>query len=104
VALLTRMREILTLTINDSIQRTLTFNQYPSLRSVVERQCRKAAEDLMAQANKQVLSHLELEKYPYTQDNELFENISAARHRGLKRELESCVSVRKESSTPRLLR
>jgi hypothetical protein len=96
VALLVRMREILTLTISDSIQRTLTFNQYPSLRFLVERQCRKAAEDLMAQANKQVVSHLDIEKYPYTQDNELFENISAARHRALKREIESSLRLDQE--------
>jgi GTPase SAR1 family protein len=96
VALLVRMREILTLTISDSIQRTLTFNQYPALRSLVERQCRKAAEHSMAQANKQVVSHLEIEKYPYTQDNELLENISAARHRALKRELESALRLDQE--------
>jgi hypothetical protein len=96
LALLARMREILTLAISDSIQQTLTFNQYPSLRLLVERQCRKAAEDLMSQANKQVVSHLEIEKYPYTQDNELFENISSARHRALKRELESALRLGQE--------
>jgi hypothetical protein len=93
MALLVRMREILTLTISESIERTLTSNQYASLRLLVERQCRKAAEDLMTQANKQVVSHLDIEKHPYTQDNELFENISAARHRGLKRELESALRL-----------
>jgi GTP-binding protein EngB required for normal cell division len=93
MTLLVRMREILTLTISDSIERTLTSNQYASLRLLVERQCRKAAEDLMAQATKQIVSHLDIEKHPYTQDNELFENISAARHRGLKRELESALRL-----------
>lgn len=96
VALLLRMREIVMLTINDSIGRTLSFNQYPSLRFLVERQCRKAAEDLMAQANKQVVSSLDFEKHPYTQDNELFENISAARHRCLKRELKSALRLDQE--------
>ncbi len=47
----------------------------------------------MAQSNKQVVLHLDIEKHPYAQDNELFENISAARHRGLKRELESALRL-----------
>jgi hypothetical protein len=90
------MREILSLTVSDSIERMATVEQYPALRFLVERQCRKAAEELMAQASKQVISHLDIEKYPYTQDNELFENISAARHRGLKRELEAALRLEQE--------
>jgi interferon-induced GTP-binding protein Mx1 len=94
--LLDRMRDILMVTVGESIQRTLTTDRYPSLRELIEHQCRKAADELIGQANKQMHSHLEIEKHPYTQDNELFENISVARHRGLKRELEVALRLEQE--------
>ena len=37
----------------------------------------RAANALVLNARKQVASHLEIEKHPYTQDQTLFENIAA---------------------------
>jgi len=91
-SLLERTREILMSTVVESIQRSVTPNRYPSLRSLIERLSRHAADELLEQGHSQLQSHLKTEKHPYTQDHVLFQSIAEARHRSLKRELE--VSLR----------
>jgi GTP-binding protein EngB required for normal cell division len=66
--------------------------RFPKLKSMVKQLTEPAAQALLLEAKKQVKSHLEIEKHPYTQDHILFENIAASRHRSIKRELE--VSLR----------
>jgi GTP-binding protein EngB required for normal cell division len=90
--LLERTEEITRGAVSDAIKESLTPGRYPLLRALIEKQCRKASRELLVQAQKQVESHLHTEKYPYTQDHVLFENIAEARHRSLRRELE--VSMR----------
>ena len=77
-------------TVNEAMESNLPKNiiRYPRLRLHLEKQCRAVAEELMQEARKHVQAHLDIEKHPYTQDHVLFENISEARHRGLKREME----------------
>jgi hypothetical protein len=94
-ALLDKTRAILLSTLNEAILLKLSANmdRYPPLKKFLEEQCRAVAEELIQEAHKQVQRHLEIEKHPYTQDRILFENISQARHRGLKRELETALKL-----------
>ncbi|CAB9528450.1 Interferon-induced GTP-binding protein [Seminavis robusta] len=93
--LLDATSDILMAAVNDCIESNLPKStiRYPPLRRYLERQCRVAAEELMQEARKQVDTHLSIETHPYTQDSALFQNLGEARHRTLKRELESALKL-----------
>ena len=96
--LLDETRKILLSAIDESIELKLKSNtgRYPPLRLFFENQCRTVAEELVADARKQIHRHLEIEKHPYTQDDVLFDNLAQARNRGLKRELEIALKLDQE--------
>jgi hypothetical protein len=95
-ALLDRTDKITREILNSALNDTFKTNRYPLLRSLLDRQCRKVAGELLIQALKQVETHLRMERHPYTQDHALFENLSSARHRSLRRELEIALRLDKE--------
>jgi GTPase SAR1 family protein len=88
--------DIIMAAISESLDRTATSDRYPKLRALIKQQSKRTAQALILEARKQVTSHLEIEKHPYTQDHVLFENISSARHRGLKREIEVALRLDQE--------
>jgi len=92
VSLINQTSDIVLAAVSDSLQKSGDFERFPALHQLIKKQSTHAARALLLGAEKQMQSHLEIEKFPYTQDNALFEKISSARHRGLKRELE--VSLR----------
>lgn len=96
LSLVKQTRSILLQSVNESVQSALPSDRYPHLRSFLQKQCHYAMENLIQQAEKQVLSHLEVEKHPYTQDDILFQNISESRHRALRRELEEALRLEQE--------
>jgi interferon-induced GTP-binding protein Mx1 len=96
IALLNQTREILLSTIEESVERSFPSDRYPALRALMIKRCRETSDKLMKKAHEQVKSHFEVEKYPYTQDDELLENIATARQRVLKRELEVALRLDQE--------
>jgi hypothetical protein len=94
--LLELTRETLIAAMDDAINASLAADRYPSLRTLVTQQCRKASQDILKQAHKQILAHFESEKHPYTQNKELFERIAAGRQQKLQRELEIALKVDSE--------
>lgn len=93
--LLDRTKQILLTTIKDSIESNLPTNclRYVPLKHFLNEQCRTVANKLIEAARKQVNTHLENERFPYSQDQVLFDSIASARHRGLKRELEAALKL-----------
>jgi hypothetical protein len=90
--------DIIMSAISESLQRTVTSDRYPKLRSMLKTHSDRTAQALILEAHKQVEKHLEIEKHPYTQDHVLFANIAKARHRGLKRELEVSLRLDQEGA------
>ena len=82
--------------VSESLDKIADRGRFPQLRVLVRKHSERAAQDLLREAKKQVETHLEVEKHPYTQDQELVENIASARHRGLKRELEAALRLDQE--------
>lgn len=80
--------------LSKSLEKTFedSMERFPKLKAMLRMLSEQAAQILILDARKQVKSHLEIEKHPYTQDQLLFERIAAARHRSLKGELD--VSLR----------
>lgn len=97
-ALVNETSDIIMCAVSQSLERTLTSDRYPKLRSMLKVQSDRTAQALFLEARKQVEKHLEIEKHPYTQDHVLFENIASARHRGLKRELEVALRLDQEGA------
>ena len=95
-SLVQRTQDIVQAAVHDAMREILSTDRYPALRSLIERQCRQATQALVFSAQKQVESHLQNEKHPYTQDSVLFENISEVRHRNLRRELEVALRLDQE--------
>lgn len=91
--LVDKTRDIILATVNESIELifSATSTRYPQLRRHLEIQSRSVADSLIQETQKQVHTHLEAEKHPYTQDQVLFDSIAEARNRGLKRELETAL-------------
>ena len=90
--------DIIMSAISESLERTVTSDRYPKLRSMLKMHCDRSAQALILEARKQVERHLEIEKHPYTQDHILFANIANARHRSLKRELEVSLRLDQEGA------
>ena len=93
--MLDRTRQILLDTIRDSIEANLPSNnlRYIPLKRFIDDECRTVAIKLTEAAKKQIDIHLENERFPYSQDQVLFDSIAAARHRGLKRDLEAALEL-----------
>jgi len=98
VSLINRTSDIVLGAVSDSLQKSCEFERFPALHELIKKQSTHAARALLLGAEKQMQSHLEMEKFPYTQDNTLFENISSARHRCLKRELEVSLRLDQEGA------
>lgn len=83
--------------VKEAIQTSIPSDRYPQLHELVNKQCRQAASSLMEEADRQLQSHLSLEKHPYTQDPTLFQNITEARNRVLKQELYSTLRLEQDA-------
>lgn len=93
--LLDTTRKILLATVAYSMEANMPTNnqRYRPLRRFLDEQCRTVADELIQNAIKQVDTHLANEKFPYSQDQVLFDNIAAARNQGLRRELEAALKL-----------
>ena len=93
-ALVDKTSDIMMTAVSESLQATVaqSGDRYPKLKTLIRKNSERTAQELTLEAQKQVRSHLELEKHPYTQDHGLFKSIASARNRGLRRQLE--VSLR----------
>jgi hypothetical protein len=98
IELVDEMSDIIMSAVSESLDRTITSDRYPKLRTMIKMHSDRTAQALILEARKQVQSHLEIEKHPYTQDHILFANIASARHRGLKRELEVALRLDQEGA------
>jgi hypothetical protein len=98
IELVDEMSNIIMSTISESLDPTISSDRYPKLRTMIKTNSDRTAQALILEARKQVQSHLEIEKHPYTQDHILFANIANARHRGLKRELEVALRLDQEGA------
>jgi hypothetical protein len=63
-------------------------DRYPILLDMVQKQCKQAISKLVANARLEVESHLEGERFPYTQDETLLERMKEMRLAQLRRDLE----------------
>lgn len=96
--LATETSDIIMTAITESLDRTVTSDRYPKLRTLIKIHSDRTSQALFLEARKQVEKHLEIEKHPYTQDHVLFSNIAQARHRDLKRELEVALRLDQEGA------
>jgi GTPase SAR1 family protein len=96
--LLEATQAILTATLKDAIEFTMSkINiKYPLLRLWMEQNCKNAVQTLASMANQQMMSQLEIEKHPYTQDSILFENLAKARYSTLQREFATALRLDQE--------
>ena len=97
VELLDKTRTIITEVVQTAVGAAFASDRYQSLKFSIEKQCRITVDAVVASAMKQVLSHLEMEKHPYTsQADDLYKDIAEVRQSRLKRELESALRVDQE--------
>ena len=94
--LMNHTSDIVLAAVSESLQKPNEIERFPKLHALIKQQSSRAARALLIEAEKQVNNHLAMEKHPYTQDDVLLENIAAARHRGLKRELEVALRLDQE--------
>jgi GTPase SAR1 family protein len=80
--------DILLASVSESLLISNDIVRFPKLNGLIKQQSIRVAQALLIEAQKQMNSHLDMEQHPYTQDDVLLENIAAARHISLKRELE----------------
>ena len=93
--LLDKTKHFLLSTICDSVKANFPSEniRYRRLRRFLDDQCQTVAAKLIQNAIKQVDTHLANEKFPYSHDQVLFDNIAMGRHQGLKRDLEIALKL-----------
>ncbi|KAI2512897.1 Dynamin [Fragilaria crotonensis] len=94
--LINQTSDIVMAAVSESLQKPNEIERFPKLHALIKQKSSRGARALLIEAEKQVNDHLAMEKHPYTQDDVLLANIAAARHRGLKRELEVALRLDQE--------
>lgn len=96
--LINQTTDIVMAAVAESLHKSNEVERFPKLHALIKQQSSRSARALLIEAEKQVNAHLAMEKHPYTQDDILMENIAAARHRSLKRELEVSLKLDQEGA------
>ena len=70
--------------------------RYPRLVNMVEKQCRQAVSQLVADARRLTLEHLEAERFPFTQDDTLLDRMKELRLAQIRKDLETQLRLDQE--------